>query len=165
MTNQPYAGATVAQLQHPMVREFLAVHGMFRNQLTAMVSYIDELIAGDQQLTGPETDAQIRSLIRAGTQYTQMLHAHHHLESSALFPSLQEEGLESSIVDRLNTEHDEIALLIDNFNDAIHHLSTIEPDALNSDLRRLADALHAHLAYEETHVCPILARFSHWPMY
>jgi hemerythrin-like domain-containing protein len=164
MMNPPYAGATPEQLRSPLVRELLGVHNMFRSQLEVMVSYIDELTTGEQPLSGPETSQQIQALIRTGAQYTQMLHTHHHLETSALFPPLQEQGLEASIVNRLNTEHDEIATLIDQFSLSIRRLSTIEPDVLNSDLKRLADALHAHLAYEETHVCPLLARFSHWPI-
>ena len=165
MLNPPYAGATPEQLRSPLVRELLGVHKMFRDQLAVMLRYIDELLAGEQHLTGTETTQHIQSLIRAGTQYTQMLHHHHHLETSALFPSLQEQGLEASIVERLNDEHDEIAVLIDRFSQSIRQLSAIEPSVLNTDLRRLADALHAHLAYEETHICPLLARFSHWPMH
>ncbi len=54
--------------------------------------------------------------------------------------------------------------MIDRFNDTVRQLSTLEPDVMDTDLRRLAEALHAHLAYEETHVCPFLARFSGWPV-
>ncbi len=163
MINQPYEGATPEQLRNPFVRELLGVHNMFRNQLAAILAYVEELIAGDQQLTAPATTAQIQALIRSGAQYTQILHTHHHLETSYLFPPLQEEGLESEVVDRLNAEHDEIGVLVDKFNDAIHQLATIEPGVLDNDLRRLADALHAHLAYEETHVCPFMARWRHLP--
>jgi len=166
MTNQPYDGATPQQLRHPLVRELLAVHNMFRNELARMLEFVNELLAGEQQLTGAETDARTKALIRAGIQYTQMLHMHHHLESTALFPVLQKEepGI-APVVDRLNADHDEIAIVIDQFKAGIRNFAAIEPDVTNSDLRRLADALHAHLAYEETHVCPVLARFSGWPMF
>ena len=56
----------------------------------------------------------------------------------------------------------ELAVMIDKFSDAIQDFAAIEPDVMNNDLRRLADALRAHLAYEETHVCPLLARHSRW---
>ena len=163
MTNVPCEGATPEQLQNPFVRELLGIHDLFRNQLAAMLEFIAELMAGEQQLTAPETTTRTQALIRAGAQYTYMLRMHHSIETASLFPTLEKEGLETAVIDRLNAEHDEIGVLIDRFNDAVHHLSAIEPDVMDTDLRRLSEALHAHLAYEETHVCPLLARFSRWP--
>ena len=163
MTNRSYEGATAEQLDHPLVQEFLAIHDMFRNQLAAMLRYLDDLLMGKAQISGPETTIRTQALIRAGTQYTQVLHFHHHAETSSLFPALQEEGLEIEVVDRLNAEHDELGVMIDKFNDGIHDLAAVEPEVMNNDMRRLAEALRAHLAYEETHVCPLMVRWSHWP--
>lgn len=165
MLNEPYVGSTPDQLRHPLVQEFLAIHNMFRNELAVMLGFVNELIAGNTQLNAPETTIRTHALIRSGRQYTQLLHFHHHGESSHLFPALQEEGLETEIIERLESDHDEIAVLIDKFSDAIRDFSAIEPNVLNNDLRRLSEALHAHLAYEETHVCPLLTRFSGWPMH
>jgi hemerythrin-like domain-containing protein len=164
MSDLPYEGATPEQLRHPLVSHFLEVHDMFRNQLEAVLHYTRDLINGEQQLDAPETKVRIQSLIRAGTQYTYMLHHHHHLETDALFPKLKREGLETSIIDHLNADHDEIGGLIDDFSAAIRNLAAIEPEVMNNDLRRLAEALHNHLAYEETHVCPLLTHFSKWEM-
>jgi hypothetical protein len=36
---------------------------------------------------------------------------------------------------------------------------------VDADLRLLAVALRKHLDYEETHVCPLLTRFSRWPLH
>jgi hypothetical protein len=36
---------------------------------------------------------------------------------------------------------------------------------VSRDLQRLADSLRTHLAFEESHVCPLLTHFSHWPMF
>jgi hemerythrin-like domain-containing protein len=163
MTSTPYEGATAEQLRNPMVSELLRVHDMFRDQLAAIMNYIDDLLSGEQQLNAPETAVRVQSLIRAGAQYTQMLHFHHHAETSSLFPVLQKDGLEAAVVDRLNTDHDEIGTLIDQFNSAILNLAAVEPDVMNNDLRRLAEALREHLAYEETHICPFLARLKQWP--
>ena len=162
MANAPYEGATPDQLRNPLVRELLAVHDMFRNQLAGMLAYVDDL-TGEQPLDAPETNARLQQLVRAGTHYTTMLHHHHNLESSMLFPPLRRDGLESSVIERLEADHDEIAVLIDNFSAAIRQLATIKPEVLDHDLRRLSEALHAHLAYEETHVCPLLARLNGWP--
>jgi hemerythrin-like domain-containing protein len=161
----PYDGATEEQLRHPMVRELLGIHNMFRSELANILRYVDVLIAGGQTLDSEETTIRVQTLILVGARYTQMLHMHHHIETSVLFPSLQQEGLDVSVIDRLNADHDEIGVLIDSFSTAIRDFSAIEPDVMDTDLRRLSDALHAHLAYEETHVCPFLARFSHWPIH
>jgi iron-sulfur cluster repair protein YtfE (RIC family) len=158
MTTPPYDGATPEQLASPYVQELLAVHGMFRREMATMLRYADALLNGDQSPSAVETQSRIQSLIRAGSQYTMMLHHHHHLESDTLFPVLEAQGMDRAIVDRLNREHDEISVLIDAFSESVHDLTTAHPDAATTDLQKLSDALIAHLAYEETHVCPMLAR-------
>jgi iron-sulfur cluster repair protein YtfE (RIC family) len=163
MSTLPYVGATPEQLRSPLVREFLSVHDMFRNQLQGIVEYIEDLLSGEAQLDAPETRVRIQALIRAGSQYTQMLHSHHHAETSIMFPALQKDGLDQVVVDKLNADHDEISVLIDQFDNGIHHLAGVDSAVMNHDLRRLSDALRDHLAYEETHVCPLMARWSQWP--
>ena len=160
---QPYEGATPEQLSHPLVGHFLAVHDMFRSQLQSILNYVEDLIAGDAVLSDPQTKARTHALIRAGAQYTHYLHFHHNAETTVMFPALEKEGLDVAVVERLNADHDEISVLIDKFNEAIQNLATIEPEVLNNDMRRLADALHAHLAYEETHVCPLMTRWTEFP--
>lgn len=163
MTNTSYVGATPEQIRNPMVRELLAVHDIFRNQLTTMLQYLDAVIAANQALAEPQSEALIQSVIQTGEQFSHMLHLHHMHETSTLFPALEGEGLELSVIGRLNSEHSDMAVLIDQFSNAISHQSTIEPVMLNTDLQRLGKALQEHLAYEEIHVCPLLARLSRWP--
>lgn len=165
MPQVPYEGATAEQIGHPLVREFLAIHDMFRNELAAMLHFANELISGDRKLTDTETKIRTQALIRTGMRYTQLLHFHHHGESSMMFPGLHEEGLETAVIQRLESDHDEIAVLIDKFDDAIRNFAAIDPNVITNDLRRLSDALQSHLAYEETHVCPLLTRWTHWPMH
>src|ERR1700682_6339310 len=100
MTDMPYEGATAEQLRNPLVHAFLGVHNMFRDQLTAILEYVNDLIAGEQQFRGPATTIRTQSLIQAGMQYTALLHAHHHSETSTVFPALQVEGLQAAVVDR-----------------------------------------------------------------
>jgi hypothetical protein len=164
MTQGPYAGATPEQMRHHLVQEFLSIHDMFRDQLAAILEFTHATLTSQQPLSGPETRARIQMLIRAGTQYTQMLHHHHHLESSGLFPVLADEGLAPEILQRLLGDHDEIAVLIDQFHATLRGAAAADPSVMDTDLRRLSDALRAHLAYEETHVCPLLTRFAGWPM-
>jgi hemerythrin-like domain-containing protein len=165
MNTQPYAGATPAQLRHPLVREFLAIHNMFRNELGAMLQFVDRLMTYKQRLTGPETTAHVQALAQATYRYTQLLHFHHHGETDGLFPALREQGLDDPVIDRLNTEHDQIAVLIGRLDSAIRTVASFDAGTVDTDLRLLTEALRKHLDYEETHVCPLLTRFSHWPMH
>lgn len=164
MTDQPYQGATPAQLRHPQVREFLAVHNMFRNYLAELLDYVDGLLAGQSAMSRPEALGRYRMLSQATYQYTQMLHHHHHLESAMLFPSLRQEGLAESVIERLEAEHAEIAGLITRLDASMENAAALDAKLVDEDLRRLAEGLRAHLAYEETHVCPVLVRFKGWPI-
>lgn len=92
MQNEPYEGATAEQLRSPMVRELLAIHNMFRNELATMLRFVGELTDGRQTLDGPETQTRIRMLIQAGQRYTYMLHHHHHLETAMVFPAWRLRG-------------------------------------------------------------------------
>ena len=94
MTNIPYVGATPEQINNPMVRELIAVHDIFRNQLATMLQYLDEVIAGDQPLVEPQREVLIHSVVQTGEQFAHMLHLHHLHETSTLFPALEVEGLE-----------------------------------------------------------------------
>jgi hemerythrin-like domain-containing protein len=145
-----------------MVAELLAIHSHFRSELAAMLRLTQDLLAGRQPLDGAQTRARVQALIRASYQYTYMLHAHHGIETAQLFPALAAQGLEASVVTRLNRDHADIGALVDQFNADLHDLSAAQPAVLDTDLQRLAQALTAHLAYEETHVCPLLANLTGW---
>jgi hemerythrin-like domain-containing protein len=160
-----YEGATPEQLRHPLVHHFLEIHDMFRRQLDAMLEFVDHLLANQQQLRGAETTARVRTLAHATYQYTQMLHFHHHGESASMFPALRAEGLDESVVERLEADHDEIAMVIERIDRAMRSAAELDPQAVDGDLRRLAEVLRAHLAYEETHVCPLMTRWKRWPGY
>lgn len=159
-----YEGATPEQLRHPLVHELLMVHEHFRREMALMLRFANDLINGQTELSSSETTTRVQALIQVGIQYTHHLHMHHTLESSYLFPALEKQDPSvAPIVARLQHEHDEIAVLIDEFSNAIRDFAQVNPEVVNTDLRRLAEALQAHLAYEETHVCPLLTRFSRWP--
>lgn len=165
MINEPYVDATPEQLRHPLVREFLSIHNMFRNELANILLYVQQLTAQEVSLDDPQTRFHVQAIIRSGSRYTQLLHFHHHAETDNMFPVLQQEGLEDAIVDKLNSDHDELGAMIDRFAAAIRDFAKVDPAVLTSDLRRLADALQAHLAYEEMHVCPLLTHFDRFPGY
>lgn len=160
--NLPYEGATPEQLQHPMVREFLAIHDMFRREIASMQRFVETLIAGQIELDAAETRARVRLLSGAAFRYTSLLHFHHNGESSGMFPMLRGQGLKPSVITRLESEHADIAVLIDQLEAALRDVGSVDPLALGTDLERLAQVLRAHLAYEESHVCPLLTHFVDW---
>lgn len=162
MTNPPYPGATPDQLSHSLVREFLGVHNMFRQQLAAMLTFVQEILADDPQWTKPETRRRFNGLVNTSGQYTHWLHFHHNIETSTMFPKLQAEGLDMAVVERLNREHDQLSALIDKFNDVLQQGSAVLPETLTQDLQQLSQLLQDHLLYEESHVCPLLAGLSSW---
>jgi broad specificity phosphatase PhoE/hemerythrin-like domain-containing protein len=145
--------------------EFLAIHNMFRNELGAMLQFVDSLVTHQQRLTGSETATQVQALAQATYRYTQMLHFHHHGETGSLFPTLRAQGLDDPIIARLNAEHDQIAVLIDRLEAAVQTAALFDARVVDADLRLLAEALRKHLDYEEAHVCPLLTRFSGWPLH
>ena len=112
--------------------------------------------------TSVSGSARVQALIRASYQYTYMLHAHHGIETAQLFPALAAQGLETEVVTRLNREHDAIGALVDQFSADLRDLSAAQPGVLDTDLQRLAQALTDHLAFEETHICPVLAKMTGW---
>ena len=161
---RPYEGATPEQLQHHLVREFLGIHTLFRRELANMLRFVTELMTRPELLAGPQSRMYVQQLAQATYHYTQLLHFHHHGETGMLFPALREKGLDDPVIERLNAEHDEIAALIDQLDGTLHSAAVFHPQVVDSDLRCLSDALRNHLAYEEEHVCPLLTRFSQWPM-
>ena len=165
MNSTTYADATSAELNHPMVRQFLAIHTMFRGELANMLRFVDALLAQGQSLQQAEMAGYIQTLAEATYRYTHYLHLHHHHESSGLFPELRREGLEHEVIQRLEREHDEITALISQLEGTLQNAAAIDAQVINRDLQRLAESLRLHLAYEESHVCPLLTRFSNWPMY
>jgi hemerythrin-like domain-containing protein len=165
MNSKTYEGATSAELKHPMVSQFLAIHNMFRSELANMLRFVDALLVEGQSLQQAETAGYIQTLAQATYRYTHYLHFHHHHESSGLFPELRKEGLEDGVIQRLEREHDEIASLISQLEGTLLNAAAIDPQVINSDLQRLSESLSLHLAYEESHVCPLLTRFSNWPMF
>lgn len=157
----PYEGATAEQLRHPNVRQFLAIHNMFRRELDKMLQYVDGLLQGDPATSPAERDQRIEPLAQAAYQYTNYLHLHHSIESSQLFPALQPEGLSAAIIERLEAEHWEIAAQLDLFDSNMQTLAKRSPERFQRDLARLAELLRSHLAFEEKHVCPLLPYYVH----
>ncbi|HEY3502036.1 MAG TPA: nitroreductase/quinone reductase family protein [Actinocatenispora sp.] len=84
----------------------------------------------------------------------QGLHHHHTGEDTMMFPVLADQyPALTSTLERLATEHERIAVLLEELRQA---LSGEDPSKVRAEIDRLVDELEAHLAYEEEQLIPIL---------
>lgn len=161
--NRTYEGATPEDLRDPSVQELLAVHDMFKRELAKMAAFVEQLLTAQEEIPHEQVARYIQNLAQAMYQYSGGLHAHHSGETEALFPELEKLGLDDEVIERLNREHDEIALLLDQLDDGLDlRAATLAPE-VRRDLEQLASILRSHLDYEETHICPLLPRLGRWP--
>jgi len=161
--NRTYAGATDTDLNNPAVIELLAVHDMFKRELQKLAEFVEQLLEAQGTLPQGQVARHMQTLAQAMYQYTTALHAHHGGETEAVFPALEPFGLEAEIVERLNREHDDLAVLLDRLDGALDlQGASLAPD-VQRDLERLAKLLRDHLDYEEEHVCPLLPKLGGWP--
>lgn len=151
----------------PFVQELLWVHGMIRRDLVA----VRHLAAASLKGASPEDlSAEIESLQTKGplwklrmncVHYCRFVHGHHSLEDQALFPALLESnpGL-SLVIDKLEADHREIAVLLDEIEESIGELQWDESPSprqrLVGALDSLSENLLAHLDYEEEALSPTL---------
>ncbi|MCT2581600.1 nitroreductase/quinone reductase family protein [Actinophytocola gossypii] len=117
------------------------IHDAFRRELA--------IIRTEFAASGPGIGVQLRVNCLS---VCQGLHHHHRMEDSGLFPQLDESHPElEPVLTRLRAEHETIAALIDELNDAVKQGTDAQPR-----VERLVDELEAHLRYEEEQLIPIL---------
>lgn len=93
--------------------------------------------------------------------YCRVVATHHTIEDQAWFPTLRsvEPGL-GPVIDRLETEHEQIAGLLDALDRSL--VAMVADPAAIAAVRRtvdeLADVLLAHLAYEEAELLEAVGR-------
>lgn len=121
------------------------IHNAFRREIGLIRKEIAE--------SGPGLGAQLR--INCLT-LCKGLHVHHTHEDAGMFPALAERFPElAPTIDRLSAEHEQIAALIEALQKVISTPST-DLAAVREEANRLADALEAHLTYEEDQLIPLL---------
>ncbi|GAA1518510.1 hypothetical protein GCM10009677_59900 [Sphaerisporangium rubeum] len=152
----------------PLLAELKWVHDMIRADLRSVRGLAEQAAAGAPV---DEIGAAVRALRTGGPlwqlkvnclRYCRVVHHHHSLESSALFPALRraDPGL-SDTVDRLEADHRKVADLLDR-TEAVTGRLTEESAASRRDLvealTELSDHLLAHLDFEEQAIGPTLSR-------
>jgi len=157
-----------------LVRELKWVHDLIRRDLTTVRQMAEQIPAG---LPALEIRAGIESLAANGPlwqlrvnclHYCRFVHSHHSLESHAWFPALRAaDPAINPVVDKLETDHENVAGLLDEVDDAAGQLADADSPEhrarLVGALEQLAADLLTHLDYEEEHTAAILRTWSQWP--
>ncbi|MFC0624260.1 nitroreductase/quinone reductase family protein [Kribbella deserti] len=121
------------------------IHNAFRREIGLIRKEVAE--------SGPGLGAQLR--INCLT-LCKGLHNHHTGEDLGMFPALANQYPElAPTIERLSAEHDQIAVLIEDLQTVIS-TPTADLAAVRAEVNRLADALEAHLSYEESQLIPLL---------
>ncbi|MFF4550394.1 nitroreductase/quinone reductase family protein [Streptomyces sp. NPDC001406] len=123
-----------------------AVHNAFRHELALIRK---EMADGNGSTLGAQLRVNCLTLCQG-------LHNHHTGEDTVLFPHLA--GLHprlAPVLERLRTEHEHIADLVERLREAVSAAGT-DPAAARAEVERLTNELEAHLTYEEEQLVPLL---------
>jgi Hemerythrin HHE cation binding domain len=143
--------------------ELLWVHGMIRRDLDTVRELAGAVTNGaparevQDSLGELKTNGPLWKLKVNCLHYCRFVHSHHGAEDRMLFPALRAANPDlAPVVDRLETDHREVAVLLDAVEEAARSLSA-EAEAESRErvagaLNALADHLLEHLAFEEESV-------------
>jgi alkanesulfonate monooxygenase SsuD/methylene tetrahydromethanopterin reductase-like flavin-dependent oxidoreductase (luciferase family)/hemerythrin-like domain-containing protein len=150
-------------------RHLIDVHDALRAELAQLRDLVEQVAAGTAN------PAAVRSFINRMTirqnhwtlgtfceTYCRTVTSHHVLEDRSVFPHLrrQEEAL-GLVIDRLESEHGQIADMLERVDRALVALVAAEEDGIDRVGRAmdlLTDALLSHFSYEERELVEPLAR-------
>ena len=146
---------------------------MLRRDLERVERLAAEVAGG---MDGAALEAELRELKTAGPlwqlkvnclRYCRIVHLHHGLEDTLLFPALRETDPSiGPVVDRLEADHRRVSDLLDAVEAAAARLTAEEDDAradVVSTLGELHGHLLEHLDFEELEAGPVLRRLERLP--
>ncbi|MFC6081451.1 hemerythrin domain-containing protein [Sphaerisporangium aureirubrum] len=159
-----------------LVAELKWIHDMIRRDLRFVHQLAQQV---DEGAPVHDIGAAVRSLQTNGPlwqlkvnclRYCHVVHLHHSLESSTLFPALRRaDPALSATVDRLESDHREVADLLTRIETLADHLSeagdssaTTRHDLVGA-LTDLRTHLLTHLDFEEEAIGPTLRGWHSWP--
>jgi hemerythrin-like domain-containing protein len=148
------------------------IHDHLRQELGQLRGMVEQVVAGTLDV-GVARDAINALTMRQNNwtlgaycqSYCRFVTLHHTLEDRALFPHLRASDPRlAPVLDRLADEHERIAEVLEEVDAALVTM-VAKPDAtadVERAVRRLADGLLSHLAYEETELVGPIDR---WPLH
>jgi hypothetical protein len=155
-------------------RQLKLIHQMLRNDLTACRELAVDVAAGVPAAQVTNRVAQLRANSPIWTlqvdclYHCRVVHMHHGIEDAEMFPALRRSNPDlGTVVDRLESDHRAISLLLDAVEAAAKELDDASPvavrEALVVALRDLATSLLEHLAYEEENIAATMRSWERWP--
>ncbi|MFJ7128364.1 nitroreductase/quinone reductase family protein [Streptomyces sp. NPDC098101] len=127
--------------------ELVAIHDGLRADLAALSD-------GLGTRTAPGLTVELR---RRCVTFCSALAVHHGGEDAGLFPYLAREYPEKAAVfERLRTEHDTVARVLDELRTLLARVDETGPAELRGKFERLRGELETHFAHEEAEVVPLL---------
>jgi len=155
-------------------RQLKLIHQMLRNDLTVCRELAADVATGapsahvadrlaELQANSPLWNLQINCLY-----HCRIVHMHHHGEDADMFPALRRSNPELGVVvDRLESDHRAISVLLDNVESLARKLddstTSAERDSLVIALRDLGTRLLEHLAFEEENIAATMRSWATWP--
>jgi hypothetical protein len=150
-------------------RHLIDVHNGLRAELGRLRDAIDEVAAGASD------PAALRSFFNRMTirqnnwtlgafcqSYCRAVTGHHSLEDSSVFPHLgRADARLEAVLARLGEEHEVIAEILEQIDQALVALVASEPDAMDrvrESVDLITDAMASHFSYEERELVEPLAR-------
>jgi hemerythrin-like domain-containing protein len=119
------------------------------------------LLADIVEVTSPGDAEQVTRVSEHAREMLTALHHHHVSEDELVWPRLHSGQVDSALVERMRTQHEEIDAVMRRVDHELaeweHHGGTETVDLLVDDLRRLHEILTEHLRLEEDSVLPIVA--------
>ncbi len=155
-------------------RQLKLIHQMLRNDLTVCRELAAEVAAGASsadvadRIAALQANSPIWNLQVNCLYHCRLVHMHHHGEDVDMFPALRRSNPDlGSVVDRLESDHRAISVLLDNVESFARSLDNSTPsaerDALVIALRDLATRLLEHLAFEEENIAATMRSWVTWP--
>jgi hemerythrin-like domain-containing protein len=165
----PDPARTYAAHEQAAGQHLIDVHDALRAELAQLRDLVEQVAAGTTNPTA------VRSFINRMTirqnlwtlgtfceTYCRVVTHHHVLEDRSVFPHLRaQDAALGPVIDRLESEHEQIADLLERVDRALVALVAAEEDGIERVERAmnlLTDALLSHFSYEERELIEPLAR-------
>jgi hemerythrin-like domain-containing protein len=138
-----------------MATAFLTSHHGFRRDIRQFAGALGRALGGDT--------SRLSALGQEWKSYRETLHGHHHMEDTALFPSIKKQHPElAAIIDGLVADHQKMDPMLEEGDRAFADLSAQVRPAVRV-VGSLGGLLHSHLETEETHIVPFIRGAASFP--
>lgn len=137
-----------------MATMMMMSHHAFRRDLGRFARALERVASGDT--------TRVDALREEWKNFHGALHGHHHMEDTAIFPSMRPQNADlGSCIDGLAADHKKLDPLLEEGDRAFAQLPTTGP--ASAVVRELQSLLDPHLAIEEAQLVPYLRPAKDFP--